>query len=243
MTRHVSLMEVCGKSHPGGGRTHAWRLASASLSGEVRGVTRLPEQSGRGRAAGPAIRVGGARPWGTSGPGEVFAAHSPPFCGSRSAGDLCVGCFSLPFLWHEPPNSRLCNSSDRRCQTLPGMSPVHVSMGIWRREQGPGPRALCCGAVVVGSEPLSLQTGAAGMGSAASPARERLGGLNFEFQSYIYHLIIFQICLFLFTTLYINFLKASLKVCGKRLNTWIRVDTRRNSNKLCVCKMYMSSKY
>lgn len=153
MTRHVSLMEVCGKSHPGGGRTHAWRLASASLSGEVRGVTRLPEQSGRRRAAGPAIRVGGTRPWGTSGPGEVFAAHSPPFCGSRSAGDLGFGCFSLPFLWREPPNSRLCNSSDRRCQTLPGMSPVRVSMGIWRREQG---RALAPCAAAPSSSALSL---------------------------------------------------------------------------------------
>lgn len=154
MTRHVSLMEVCGKSHPGGGRTHAWRLASASLSGEVRGVTRLPEQSGRGRAAGPAIRVGGTRPWGPRGPGRCSQRILLPSAGAAAPG-TCASAASRFHFYGVNPRILVCviqvTVVARRCLACPQCACRWASGG------GSKARALApCAAAPSSSSALSL---------------------------------------------------------------------------------------
>lgn len=153
MTRHVSLMEVCGKSHPGGGRTHAWRLASASLSGEVRGVTRLPEQSGRGRAAGPAIRVGGTRPWGPRGPGRCSQRILLPSAGAAAPG-TCASAASRFHFYGVNPRILVCviqvTVVARRCLACPQCACRWASGG------GSKARALAPCAAAPSSSALSL---------------------------------------------------------------------------------------
>lgn len=75
MTRYGSVMEICGKSRPGGGRTHSRRPAVASPSEDVWGSPGVRSIVGSGERWAPALEalraVGGCarlvpRPGGSS---------------------------------------------------------------------------------------------------------------------------------------------------------------------------------
>lgn len=122
MTRHVSLMEVCGKSHPGGGRTHAWRLASASLSGEVRGSPGSPSRVGGGERRAPRSGWAAPGPGGPRGPGRCSQRILLPSAGAAAPG-TCASAASRFHFYGVNPRILVCviqvTVVARRCLACP----------------------------------------------------------------------------------------------------------------------------